>query len=73
MRNLQKLAKEEAEEISPDHVYREEIEGEKVDGDSTDGSGSNYDTEEEPTTEAESEDEDLLNSSQYKRLVRSIT
>jgi len=30
---------------------------------------STYDTEEEPTTETESEDEGLLNTSQYKRLV----
>ena len=33
---------------------------------------STYETEEEPTTETESDDEVLLHTSQYKRLVRSI-
>ena len=33
------------------------------------GTDSTYETEEEPTTETESEDEGHLNASQYKRLV----
>jgi len=44
--------------------------------DSEEGKGvtddSSYETEEEATTETESEDEVLLNTSQYKRLVSSV-